>query len=162
VGRLIEERVDELVLRFVDEIRADPSVPSAHGLDRALLEDHYATMLLEIAKAIVMLDRGAGDPEHVRDGDSIRVTIARLHGRQRARLGWEESEVRREHEVLRRVVSDFLRGPGEREAGGEADLGMALSVANRLLERAERLSLEALANTTDRAPSVAGTTQAEG
>jgi hypothetical protein len=60
------------------------------------------------------------------------------------------------------VLSDFLRGPGEREAGGEAGLGMALSVANRLLERAERLSLEALANTTDRAPAAAGTAQAEG
>ncbi|HEX9938785.1 MAG TPA: hybrid sensor histidine kinase/response regulator [Longimicrobium sp.] len=161
VGRLIEERVEELMLRFVEELRADPAVPSARELDRALLEDHSGTLLLEIAKAMVMLDRGAGDPEHVRDGDSIRVTIARLHGRQRARLGWGESEVRREHEVLRRVVSDFLRGPGEREAGGEAGLGMALSVANRLLERAERLSVEALANTSDRAPSAAGTAQAE-
>ncbi|HEU4556890.1 MAG TPA: ATP-binding protein, partial [Longimicrobium sp.] len=161
VGRLMEERVEDLVLRFVDAMRTDPGLPRATGMERALLEDHYATLVLEIAKAMVMLDRGGADPEHVRDGDSIRVTIARLHGRQRARLGWSADEVRCEHEVLRRVLADFLRGDAEREVGDVADLGMALGVATRLLERAERLSLEALAHTTDRAPAAADTTPAE-
>ena len=160
VGRLMEERVEELILAFLGALRADPAIPHATGLERALLEDHYATLILEIAKALVMLDRGGGDPEHVRDGDSIQQTIARLHGRQRARLGWTVDEVRREHEVLRRVLSDFLRGPGEAQAGDEADLGMALGVANRLLERAERLSAESLARLADHAPEPASSTPA--
>ncbi|HET7460397.1 MAG TPA: hybrid sensor histidine kinase/response regulator [Longimicrobium sp.] len=151
VGRLLEERVEDVILAFLDAVRADPGLPHATALERALLEDHYATLVLEIAKALVMLDRGGGDPEHVRDGDSIQQTIARLHGRQRARLGWSVDEVRGEHQVLRRVLADFLRGPAEALAGDDADVGMALGVVNRLLERAERLSVESLSRLTDAA-----------
>ncbi len=141
VGRLMEECVEEMMVHFMDAVRADTGLPHAAELDRALLEDHFATLVLEVARAMVMLDEGGGDPELLRDGDSIRQTIARLHGRQRARLGWSGEEVRREHELLRRVVADFVRGPAEARAGG-ADVGMALGVANRLLERAERLGAE--------------------
>ncbi|HYH80312.1 MAG TPA: hybrid sensor histidine kinase/response regulator [Longimicrobium sp.] len=156
VGRLMEERVEELVVAFVEAARADPALANAAGLDRALLEDHYATLVMEIAKALVMLDQGGGDPEHTRDGDSIQQTISRLHGRQRARLGWTTAEVRREHEVLRRVIADFVRGPAESQAPG-ADVGMALGVAARLLERAERLSTESHARSAElAAPAAAG------
>ncbi|HET7230821.1 MAG TPA: ATP-binding protein [Longimicrobium sp.] len=158
VGRLIEERVEELVSAFLEELRAEPAIPYAGELERALLEDHHATLVLEIATAMVMLDRGGTDPEHVRDGDSIRQTIARLHGRQRARLGWTADEVRREHDVLRRVFAEFLRGPGEAHAGGQADLGVAIAVASRLLDRAERLSVESLSGFAE----PAATTGAEG
>jgi signal transduction histidine kinase len=148
VGRLVEECVEELMAKFLDAARGDPALPDAAGLDRALLEDHFATLVLEIAKAMVMLDEGGGDPEHLRDGDSIQQTISRLHGRQRARLGWSAAELHREHELLRRVVADFVRGPAETRAE-DADVGMALGVATRLLERAERLSAESHARTVE-------------
>jgi hypothetical protein len=148
VGRLMEECVDELVVRFLDAARADPALPDATELERALLEDHFATLVLEVATAMVMLDEGREDPEHVRDGDSIRQTISRLHGRQRARLGWSAAEVRREHELLRRVVADFVRGPAEARLES-ADVGTALGVATRLLETAERTSTESYTRTLD-------------
>jgi len=148
VGRRMEECVEELMGQFLDATRGDPALPDATGLDRALLEDHFATLVLEIAKAMVMLEEGGGDPENLRDGDSIQQTISRLHGRQRARLGWSTAELHREHEVLRRVIAGFVRGPTGVRAG-EADVGVVLGVANRLLERAERLSAESHARTLE-------------
>jgi len=148
VGRRMEEGVEELMGQFLDAARGDPALPGAAGLDRALLEDHFATLVLEIAKAMVMLEEGGGDPENLRDGDSIQQTISRLHGRQRARLGWSAAELHREHEVLRRVIAGFARGPAGARPG-EADVGVVLGVANRLLERAERLSVESHARTLE-------------
>ncbi|MBV9773624.1 MAG: RsbRD N-terminal domain-containing protein, partial [Gemmatimonadetes bacterium] len=140
VGHLLARRADEVVRGWGEVLCTDPRVPTAHGMNRAQLENHVVTFLVEIGKALITLDEGGGEPALMQDGESIQRTIARLHGDQRARLGFAADEVSREFHLLREAVEDRVR----REVPGptDADPGTALGIVRRLLERAERITLE--------------------
>jgi hypothetical protein len=136
----MENHVEPLADAFVDALQGDPALPQARAMDRTTLQDHTPTLLLEIAGALVMVDEGCGRPEILRDSESILQVVSRLHGQQRARLGWSEQDLRREHEVLAGVVSAFVRDEAARRA--DADPERPLAIIRRLLERAERTSTE--------------------
>ena len=74
----------------------------------------------------------------IRDGTEIQRLISKLHGLQRARLGWSEAAVRREFAILRTVLTEIVR---RRVAQEEVDLGEAFDVLNRFLQHAEEISL---------------------
>jgi PAS domain S-box-containing protein len=139
VGHIIARGADALATRFGDRVAADPGTPSAHGLDRAHREDHFATTTLEIGKALTALDEGGGEPALLGDVADIQRTVAERHGRQRLRHGWSTDELRRETEILWEEICDLVR----REAPGRptADLDAALDIVRRLLLRAERIAL---------------------
>lgn len=141
IGQLLAEQADAIVGVFGDRLEADPALPTS-GLDRAQIEDHVATFLLDIGQSLVILDEGGGEPELMQDGTEIQRLIAERHGDQRMRLGWTPDQLRREFRILREEVDALLRR--EAPARTAADIATALDVVHRLLQRAERISLRSV------------------
>jgi PAS domain S-box-containing protein len=145
LGRMLSERGEEVVRRWADRLARDPLIPDAGGLDRAQLENHVATTLVELGKELVTLDEGGGEPALLRDGTDIQHLIATRHGEQRARLGWTPVQLRREYELLREEVEALLATV---PASAGADRGAAHAILQRLLYRAEELSITELSRST--------------
>ncbi|HEX2191204.1 MAG TPA: ATP-binding protein [Longimicrobiaceae bacterium] len=146
VGRAIVRRAEPVVCDLADRLQEEGEVP-VHGVSRAQVEDHTSTFLVDIGLALVALGEGGAAPELMKDGSQIQRLISERHGAQRARLGWTGDDLRREFALLRaqtaRAVRDELR---PLPAGmTPADVDAALGVFERLLEQAERISLESLA-----------------
>jgi hypothetical protein len=145
VGRVIVRCAEPVVRALGDRLLEDGGIP-VHGISRAQVEDHTSTFLVDIGLALVALDEGGGEPELMKDGSEIQRLISERHGEQRARLGWSDADLRREFALLREEVERTVRA--ELRAGGpegaEADVGAALEVFARLLDVAERVSIESL------------------
>jgi hypothetical protein len=143
-GRLLEESPDRVVAVWVRRIQGDPGVPAAHALDRARLEDHTQTLVLEIGRALTILDTTGGAPLMMRDGENIQRTLAQLHGLQRARLGFAGDEIRREYAILQEEMDVLLHAdlPARTSADPEPIVGMI----RRMMERVLRIALESHAS----------------
>ena len=140
VGRVLEERVEEVLAAWTQRIGREPALPHARGVEWVLLEDHAATFLVEVARALMALDAGGGEPALMRDGESIMRTVARLHGAQRARLGFSEDELRLEYRILFEEAERLLR----HHVGAltDSDPGPALAVVRRLVDDAAEVAME--------------------
>ena len=143
----LEAGVEEVVDAWVERVCADPAIPHAHVLERTLVEDHTSSFVTEIARALVMLDTSGGEPDLMRDGESIQRTIASLHGGQRARLGFTAQELAREYDLLGEVMERLVRGQALEPAG--MDPAPVLVLVRRLLERATRIATESHASVPD-------------
>ncbi|MBA3968819.1 MAG: GAF domain-containing protein [Gemmatimonadetes bacterium] len=142
VGHLIADNANALTKALGDRLRKEPETPGAQQLDRAQLENHTSTFLLDIGIALVTLDEGGGEPALMRDGTEIQRKITELHGAQRARLGWDASHLHREFTILREETDKLVL----REAPAKTDvkLDLALGIVHRLLDQAERISVRGL------------------
>ena len=143
-GRLLEERAEVVVEAWVQRMARDPGVPHAHTLDRPRVEDHTSTFVLEIGRALVMLQETGGAPLMMRDGENIQRTVATLHGVQRARLGFTPDEIRREYEMLGEEMAALLRA--ELPARASADPEPVIALVHRLVDRSLRIALESHAS----------------
>ncbi|CAN5755091.1 hypothetical protein BH23GEM5_BH23GEM5_07390 [soil metagenome] len=143
VGHILVQHADLLVQRLGDRIQADPAIPNAKALDRAQLEDHIGTFLLDMGKSLIALDEGGGEPAMMRDGSEIQRMIAELHGEQRFRVGWTADEVRRETVILWEEIETLIRR--EAPTRTDADVAGALEILHRLLQQAEQSSLRGFA-----------------
>jgi hypothetical protein len=123
-----------------DRLRAEPVVSAAHDLDRAQLEDHMATALVEAGLSLLALGEGGGELALLRDGTDIQRVVFDRHGRQRSRLGWSRAALHREYQILRELVDATLRGSLPPHEEGTVDETMA--VLRQLLEQAERISMD--------------------
>jgi PAS domain S-box-containing protein len=143
-GRLLEESPDRVVEAWARRVQRDPGVPHAHPLDRARLEDHTQTLVLELGRALTILDTTGGAPLMMRDGENIQRTLAQLHGLQRARLGFPPDEIRREYAILLEEMEARLRTdlPARTSADPEPVLGMV----RRMMDRVLRIALESHAS----------------
>ena len=143
----LEARVEAVAGAWVQRVCADPAMPHAQELERALVEDHTTSFVTEIARALVMLDASGGEPALMRDGESIQRTIASLHGVQRARLGFTGDEIAREYVLLGEVMEETLRRDALEPEG--IDPEPVLVLVRRLLDRAARIAVEAHASVPD-------------
>jgi PAS domain S-box-containing protein len=152
VGDALLAELEEILRAFVARVRSDADIPSARTVSDADVEDHMATFLADVAGTLQHLDaslmHGTGEPTpDVRDGTVIQRVVAERHGAQRARLGWGESELRREFAILREEVAAAIRRRAETEPLGptrEARLReahQALELLGHFLVLAERSSL---------------------
>jgi PAS domain S-box-containing protein len=139
VGHIIASNAEAITTRFGERVATDPGTPSAHDLDRAHREDHFATTTLEIGKGLTALDEGGGEPALLGDIADIQRTVAERHGRQRLRHGWSADELRRESQILWEEIQETVRREAPSPAG--ADVEAALDIVHRLLLRAERIAL---------------------
>ncbi len=142
VGHLIADNANALTKALGDRLRNEPEIPGVQQLDRAQLEDHTSTFLLDIGLALVTLDEGSGELALMRDGTEIQRKITELHGAQRARLGWDASHLHREFGLLREETDKLVLR--EAPAKTEAKLDAALGIVHRLLDQAERFSVRGL------------------
>jgi hypothetical protein len=99
--------------------------------------------LAALGKSLITLDEGGGEPTMMRDGSEIQRLISDLHGDQRTRLQWTEDEFRREFQILREEVDALLL---REVADPAANVDLAMGIMQRLLARAERISLWRFAN----------------
>jgi hypothetical protein len=143
-GRLLEESPERVVEAWVQRMYRDPGVPRAHALDRARLEDHTQTLVLEIGRALTILDTTGGAPLMMRDGENIQRTLAQLHGLQRARLGFAGDEMRREYAILLEEMEALLRA--ELRARTSAEPEPVAVMIRRMMDRVTRLALESHAS----------------
>ena len=150
--------VERILHSYVARLRSDPVTPSAHSIDDSLIEDHLASFLADLAGTLASLDlEAAAKQAGLRDGTAIQRAIAERHGTQRARLGWAETELRREFVILREEVDLAVRRrsrkPVRTESGAsDADRERAqhaYELLEELLGRAERLSVESYRCTLD-------------
>jgi hypothetical protein len=142
LGLALLRRVSGVVESYTTRMRKDPEIPRAAALPAAQLEDHATTFLSDVFQALVVLGDevdGGADSELLRDGSTIQRLIGDLHGRQRHRLGWTETALRREY----RILIDEVEGEVTRQAGNRADEWIAL--LHRSLRAAEQASLNGFA-----------------
>ncbi|MBA2689044.1 MAG: PAS domain S-box protein [Gemmatimonadaceae bacterium] len=132
-----------LVRVVVERIRCDPALPMAAGLRTSQVADHLATMLADIAGALLVVEEAGGEPSLLlADAMEIQRLVAERHGAQRARLGWTESALRREMMIIReelgRVVTTYV------PAGGPLQAADAVATTNRFLDQVEYLAVRSL------------------
>lgn len=141
-GEALLREMGPLLDAVVNRLRTEEALQSARGLQFSQLADHLGTLLADVFSALVALEDSGGQPSMlVADGSDIQNFIAERHGAQRARLGWDEAEVRREHYVLREEVQRTLKRLFSRRSHG---VNEASTVLDRLLEQAEAVSVRAL------------------
>jgi signal transduction histidine kinase len=151
VGEAMLRETDSILDAFVARMRSEPSLPAAAELKFSQLADHAATLIADVAGALVVLEESGGQPSTLlADGAEIQRLIAERHGAQRARLGWTRDALRRESAFLREEVERTLRRCFLGESGDR--LTEAIAVSMRLLGQAEEASLRAL----ERAVHLAG------
>jgi hypothetical protein len=132
--------LERVLHAFVARLRNDPGMPHARLLSEADLEDHLATFLSDIAQTLGTLDAAAGaSPGALHDGTAIQRNIAERHGAQRARLGWQPDEIRREYHILKEELAAAVRRRVGRPRNAEVE--EAIEVVDEALARAERISL---------------------
>jgi PAS domain S-box-containing protein len=133
--------VERILYAFVARLRSDPATPSAHTRTEAELEDHLASFLSDIAQTFGGMDLAAGsDGEGIRDGSDIQRRISQRHGEQRFRLGWAESEVSREHQILAEELAAAIRRHIRRERPHEVE--EMIDAVRVFLAAGERVSIE--------------------
>jgi PAS domain S-box-containing protein len=137
-GSALLSSTAEVVERFAERLVHDPRVPMAAGLDPSAVRDHTVTLVADMAQTLLTLS-GAGEAQEreLRDGSEIQRLIADLHGAQRARLGWSETALVREFEILREEIQNAVRRSGLEAATVEG----ALATLARFVDRVERISI---------------------
>lgn len=100
-----------------------------------------ATFLADLAQTFGAMDLAAGaESEALRDGTAIQHMVAERHGRQRARLGWREDEIRREFQILREELAAAVRR--RVRCPRQAEVEELIGVLEEAIAQAERISLE--------------------
>jgi signal transduction histidine kinase len=139
VGTVLRDSLPELLDAFTSRLRSE--ISAANGLHRTETEDHTHPLLAAIAANLLAVGDAEIDAVNlVRDGGEIRNVISRLHGAQRARVGWTTEGLAREFAILREEVGNVVR----RDAPANHDTEYALDLVIQSLRHAERESLQAL------------------
>jgi len=138
-GRALMVEAQPLVERVCERLRRDPETPLARTLTGNQLEDHIATFLTDLGKALEAVDDGGLLPL-VRDSAEIQRVISELHGLQRAKLGWSRAALHREFAIVGEEVAAVARAAAGRELDPGDDPAAPRLLA-LLLEEAERSSL---------------------
>jgi signal transduction histidine kinase/DNA-binding response OmpR family regulator len=99
-----------IALRYVAALRADSRFPGVKELPAVQLRDHATPFIGLIADQLRAIGETKGQsPDLLRDGGQLQRTMAELHGAQRYRLGWRESDIERETPLLRAEITRTLQ-----------------------------------------------------
>ena len=122
--------------RYVAALRADGRFPGVRALPAAQLRDHVTPFVGLIASQLMIIGEMRGEaPELLGDGAHVQRVMAELHGTQRHRLGWSESDIERETPLLiaetERALLGAMSAPVAAGASGgsEAPSGAARAAA---------------------------------
>jgi signal transduction histidine kinase len=132
----------------VNCIRSDKSIPMAKGLRTSQIADHLATLLADMVGALAVVEEASGKPSQLlADAMEIQRLVSERHGVQRARLGWNESAMRREFMIIREELSRAVRQSVTGIPGLSAE--DAVSSLSRFLDQAEYVAVRSLEKATD-------------
>ena len=143
VGRALLLVVEEIVETIVERIKCDPTLGSAAGLKFSQLADHLASLLADVAGALVVMEeaKGTSSPT-LADAVEIQRLISERHGAQRQRLGWSEADLRREFMIVREEIELAVKKASE--FGDPLPVEDGVAVIGRFLDQAEYIAVRAL------------------
>ena len=119
--------------RYVLALRADGRFPGARALPAAQLRDHVTPFVGLIASQIMIIGETRGSaPELLADGAQLRRVMGELHGAQRHRLGWSESDIEREVALLTAEIERALDGALSGDTGPASDAARAALEYSRM------------------------------
>jgi hypothetical protein len=96
--------------RYVAALRADGRFPGVRALPAVQLRDHASPFVGLIAAQLMTIGETRGEaPELLGDGAQVQRVMAELHGAQRHRLGWSETDIEREGPLLVTEIDRALR-----------------------------------------------------
>jgi hypothetical protein len=133
--------------RYVAALRADGRFPGARALPAVQLRDHVTPFIGLIASQLMIIGETRGSaPELLADGAQLRRAMSELHGTQRHRLGWSESDIEREDvllatEVERALESALAGGPEPSSAAALDALEYAKVAVRQMLEQGSRTTI---------------------
>lgn len=147
LGERLRNHIEQLIARYSARLRNDPLIPMAKALPAPLVEDHAMSFFSDVFQTLVVLEKaddlkGREESDLLVDGSQIQHLVAQLHGRQRHRLGWTESALEREYQIINEEVASLVKHRAA-DADGAERLDWALGTLNRLLGVAHEASLDA-------------------
>ena len=141
VGRALRADLEQIVERWGQRLRADPEFADVRDLPTVEIEDHGLAFVADLVHSLIIVEHTGGlESDLLREGTSLQRHIARQHGRQRKRLGWTESMLVREYDLLINV----LRTRVLRHAGDSPDATISIGILVRLLTRSLDAAMEGL------------------
>jgi signal transduction histidine kinase len=141
VGAAIQAGIRPLLERYVAQLRKEMKLPGVARLPEATLVDHTSAFVTDVAQSLVVLESDTADPEYLlQDGSEIQRLMAKLHGRQRARLGWTAEALEREWSILRKEIRNAVAA----DVAPGTDIAGALELLDRFIDRGERISRRTL------------------
>jgi hypothetical protein len=143
VGGALLACMESTVESIVSRIRRDPNLAVAAGLRNSQVADHLTTFLADVAGALIMIEEAEGKHSNMlADGIEIQRLISERHGTLRARLGWAESDLRREFMIIREELERaVLHELGDAQRPRFAD---AIAVLNRFIDHSEFVAVRSL------------------
>ena len=133
--------------RYVAALRADGRFPGGRALPAVQLRDHVTPFVGLIATQLMIIGETQGSaPELLADGAQLRRVMSELHGTQRHRLGWSESDIEREDALLAaevdRALESALTGGAEPTSAAARDALEYAKIASRqMLEQGGRTTI---------------------
>jgi hypothetical protein len=159
IGDRLREAIGDVLLAYVERLRADRETPVARSMQRSELEDHAPTFLADLAQSLVIL-AASGDEAAalLRDSTAIQRTVSARHGARRRTQGWTDAAVRRDYEVLWEEIERAVRDAGRSSPSAadrpQGEIDGAIGVLGRLVGRAAEISLAAWAEAAESQESV--------
>jgi hypothetical protein len=131
-------RVDDIAGQYVARLRAEGDVPDLTGVGEPYVRDHACTVIAEVTNAALVLSETKGRASDLlRDGSEIQRLLAELHGAQRYRLGWTETQIAKDVTILSAELVGATRALGEEESAIE----FVIDVVRKILEQWKQTSI---------------------
>jgi len=138
VAQTLLNRIDDIAGSYVQRVRADDGVPDLSAVNEAHIRDHADTVVTEIVRAAQLLAETKGRASDLlRDGAEIQRLLAELHGAQRYRLGWTESEIARDVDLLSQQMVDTI---GSIDADPQA-ADFTVDIVRKIMEQWKQTSI---------------------
>ena len=148
VGNNVLGRLVVIQNNIVSAIRCDKAIPMARGLRTSQIVDHLSTLIADMIGALAVIEEASGKPSHLlADAMEIQRLVSERHGTQRARLGWNESAMRREFMIIREELSRAIRDSIATVEGSSAD--EVMSSLSRFVDQAEYVAVRSLEKAAD-------------
>lgn len=110
IGTRLSTDAETIAERYAAALREDGSFPGARELRGVQLRDHATPFVGLLASQLAIIGETRGEePELLGDGGHVQRLMAELHGAQRHRLGWSESDIEREIHILLSEIERAIR-----------------------------------------------------
>ena len=121
IGTRLSTDAETIAERYVAALRADGNFPGARELRGVQLRDHATPFVGLLASQLTIIGETQGkDPDLLADSGHVTRLMAELHGAQRHRLGWKESDIEREIGILYNEIERAIRIAVDTSATSEA------------------------------------------
>ena len=129
---------DSISDRYVERLRSDSGVPDLSAVSEPYVRDHSDTVVAEIVNAASLIAETKGKASDLlRDGAEVQRLLAELHGAQRFRLGWTESEIAIDVDILSGEIVAATR-----RIGGDGETAtFFIDTTRKILEQWKQTSI---------------------